>query len=95
MSFPTTNWRCNRGFRSSSSIVHQGTYFNSILEALFFRFGAFGFGVARRVALRFGSALCFAAFVVFFLLVVRFAFAISVYPAFVNCNRIVVQVAVR
>src|SRR6266851_4901222 len=88
MSCPTTNCRCNSGFKSSKSIEDQGTYFNSIFLAGLF-FALVGWAVLRLTVLRrvIFAWLCFWA--------VDFAFAISVHPAFIDCNCIVVQVAMR
>src|SRR5438132_14027732 len=96
MSLPTTNCRCSSGFKSSRSIEDQGMYFNSILIAGLF------FTAARRAFARQASAcwagLPFAVLPLSDLVLLRFlvvpcAFAISVYPAFIDCNGVVVQVA--
>ncbi len=82
MSRPTTNCRFNSGFKSSSSTADQGMCRNSI-------FFAESFVVPR------GTGFRLAGFALLRFLAVRSAFAISVHPAFINSNRIVVQVAMR
>src|SRR5260370_36411747 len=88
MSCPTTNCRCSSGFKSSKSIEDQGTYFNSIFLAGLF-FALVGWAVLRLPVLRRAifAWLCFWA--------VDFGYAISEHPAFIDCNYIVVQVAMR
>src|SRR6266849_665700 len=83
MSWPTTNCRCSSGFKSSRSMEDQETYFSSIFLA------GLVFALLRATVLRPAD------FVLVCFLTARFAFAISVHPAFIDSNCIVMQVAMR
>src|SRR5690349_25026441 len=70
---PTTNCRCNSGFRSSSTTEDQGRYFNSALAAA-------PFLAARGADLR-ATAFFLVDVTLRCLLAARFPFAMSLHPA--------------